>query len=120
MLAAVLARKGVHVPASLQAVRYGSSASSVQMHSDSVADGSHACGVVPLFSSPPGPADGLYCMLDTAKETLAAKLGRTLSNMSDKYWRLSDIEDECKQAELKQLREVVMRPCRILPGSILT
>ena len=107
------------MPASLQAARYGSTASSVKMHSDSVADESHAYGGMPLNSSPPGPADGLNCMLDTAKETLAAK-GRTLSNVSHKYWMLSDIEEECKQAKLKQLREVAMRPCHILPGSILT
>ena len=62
----------------------------------------------------------LDCMLDTAKETPAAELGRTLSNVADKNWRLSAIEDECKQAELKQLREVPTRPCHILPGSILT
>ena len=59
-------------------------------------------------------------MLDTAKETLAAKLSRTLSNLSDNFWRLSNIQDECKQAELKQLREVAMRPCHVLPGSTLT
>ena len=58
-------------------------------------------------------------MLDTARKTPAAKLGRMLSNLSDKFWRLGDIKDECKQAELKQLGEVAMRPCHILPGSML-
>ena len=110
----------MHAPASLQAVGYGSTASSVQMHSDSVADESHACGGMPLNPLLLALQMVLKCMPDTAKEKLAAKLGRTLSKLSDKYWRLSDIEDECKQAELKQLREVAMRPCHILPGSILT